>query len=335
MIRIAVIGFGYWGPNLVRNFSSFDACQVKTVVDTSESRLALAKKRYPALETTQSVEAVLRDPAIDAVAIALPVSLHYPVAKMALEHGKHVLLEKPMTATSQQALALIDLAEHHRKVLMVDHTFLYTGAVQKMQSLIAQGELGDIQYFDSVRINLGLFQHDINVIWDLAAHDLSILHYLVPDSASSVIATGISHTPNQIENIAYLTLYYPSNLIAHFSLSWTSPVKIRKILIGGTKKMLVYDDLEPTEKVKVYDTGYTMNSYEERNQLLVDYRIGDVHIPKVQMTEALQGVAEDFLQAMLEGTEPVSNFRTGLAVVKMLEAADASIKQRGREVQIA
>lgn len=334
MMRIAVIGFGYWGPNLVRNFLSLETCRVQAIVDMNESRLAVARKLYPNVPVETSWQSILRDPQIDAVAIALPVSLHYPVAKAALEHNKHVLLEKPMTENTRQAQELIALAQQKQQMLMVDHTFLYTGAVQKIHTLIAQGELGEIQYFDSVRINLGLFQHDVNVIWDLAAHDVSILQYLIPESVESVIATGISHIGNQIENIAYLTLYYASNKIAHFTVSWTSPVKIRKILIGGTQKMLVYDDLEPTEKVKIYDTGYTVNSYEERNKILVDYRTGDITIPKVAMTEALRGMAQDFIRAITEGSEPVSNSHTGLAVVRILEAADRSLKSRGQEVRL-
>lgn len=335
MIKLAVIGFGYWGPNLVRNFSALDDCRVTTVVDTQEARLEAARRLYPEITATRHVTDVLDDPAIDAVAVALPVSFHYPVAKRALEHGKHVLVEKPLTDSSDQARELVELAEKTGKQLMVDHTFLYTGAVQKIKSLVDQGELGAIQYFDSVRINLGLFQHDINVLWDLAPHDLSILHYLVPEPVHSVVATGISHTENNIENIAYLTLYYASNTIAHVHVSWTSPVKIRKILIGGTRKMLVFDDLEPTEKIKVYDSGYRVTSDDDRNRMLVDYRVGDVHIPKVELTEALRGMAQDFILAITAGKTPISNWQTGLSVVHILEAADRSIAQRGKEVVLA
>lgn len=334
MLNLAVIGFGYWGPNLVRNFMTLEECCVKTVVDTSEARLKSAQQSYPAISVSTDIDQVLKDPTIDAVAVALPVSLHYPVAKRALQHGKHVLIEKPLTASSQQALELGELAEKAGKLLMVDHTFLYTGAVQKMKALVEQGELGDLQYFDSVRINLGLFQHDINVIWDLAPHDASILHYILPESVHSVVATGMSHTENGLANIAYLTLYYQSNTIAHIHVSWTSPVKIRKILLGGTRKMLMFDDLEPTEKIKVYDSGYRVTSAEDKNQMLVDYRVGDVHIPKVAMAEALRGMARDFLLAITQGQEPISNWQTGLAVVKILEAADASLAHRGQEVVI-
>lgn len=332
MITLAVIGFGYWGPNLVRNFSQIEDCVVKTVVDLNTSRLAAARKLYPHLITTTSAETVCADPQIDAIIIAAPVSTHYPLAKTALQHGKHVLIEKPMTDTTAKALELIDLSARNRKVLMVDHTFLYTGAVKKIKALVDQGELGDIQYFDSTRINLGLFQHDTNVIWDLAAHDVAILEHVVSAPVSSIIATGISHTSNQVANIAYLTLYYQAKTIAHFTVSWTSPVKVRKILIGGAKKMLMYDDLEPTEKIRVYDTGYQVQSSEERDKILVDYRVGDVYIPKVAVTEALKGVAEDFLNAILHGATPVSNAETGVSVVRILEAADRSLKNRGKEV---
>jgi predicted dehydrogenase len=335
MIHVAIIGFGYWGPNLVRNFSTLDNCQVAAIVDLNAARLKTAQKAYPHISTTPDLEAVLRDPQIDAVVIATPVLSHYPLAKAALQHQKHVLIEKPLTDSAVKAVELIELANRQQKCLMVDHTFLYTGAVKKMKALIAGGALGEIQYFDSVRINLGLFQSDINVIWDLAAHDVAILQHLIPEPVSSVVATGISHTANRVENIAYITLYYSSNTIAHVTVSWTSPVKIRKILIGGTQKMLVFDDLEPTEKVRIYDTGYQINSDEAKNKILVDYRIGDVMIPKVEMTEALKGMAEDFLKAITTGAEPVSNVQSGLSVVRILEAADQSLKQRGKEVIIA
>lgn len=332
MLRIAIIGFGYWGPNLVRNFSAINDCYVKTIVDLSEKRLSTAKKMYPQIEITQSFDDVLNDSEIDGVVIALPISLHYEFAKKAILKDKHVLLEKPMADTKEHALELIELASSRNRVLMVDHTFLYTGAIRKIKEIITNGEIGEVQYFDSVRINLGLFQHDNNVIWDLAPHDISILHYLIDSRPYSVVATGISHTLNNIENIAYLTLYFLSGKIAHFTVSWTSPVKIRKILIGGTKKMIVYDDLEPTEKVRIYDTGYKISSKEEQNKLLVDYRAGDVFIPKVDLTEALKGVATDFVNSIVKGVQPIANAQSGLEVVSILEAAEKSIKNRGKEV---
>lgn len=335
MITLAVIGFGYWGPNLVRNFASLETCRVKTIVEFQPARLASARKLYPQIQATASVEDVWRDAEIDAVVLAVPVAWHYSFAKTALQHGKHVLVEKPLTANSAEARELCDLAQQQQRCLMVDHTFLYTGAVKKMKRLIDDGTLGVMQYFDSVRINLGLFQQDINVLWDLAPHDIAILNYLLPEPVQSVVATGISHTPNRIENIAYLTLFYQSNLIAHVSVSWTSPVKIRKILLGGTQKMLMYDDLEPTEKIRLYDTGYQVASAEEKNTMLVDYRIGDIMIPKIEMTEALRGMAHDFVQAIQHGTPPLADAASGAAVVRILEAAEQSIKQRGREVTLA
>ncbi|MBN2301301.1 MAG: Gfo/Idh/MocA family oxidoreductase [Lentisphaerae bacterium] len=340
MINIAVVGFGYWGPNLVRNFSQLEHCTVKSIVETNAGRRSTAQKLYPQIPTMPSFDAVISDPHIDAIVLAVPVSAHFPLAKAALLGGKHVLLEKPMTDSAEHARELIDLAQRQQKVLMVDHTFLYTGAIKKIKELTSKGEIGEMQYFDSVRINLGLFQHDSNVLWDLAAHDISMLEYLEAEPIQSVVATGISHTPNRIENIAYLTAYYQSNKIAHFTLSWTSPVKIRKILIGGTRKMLVYDDLEPTEKVKVYDTGFSMNSedstnsYEERNKILVDYRVGDAYIPKIEMGEALRGMAADFIRSIREGTEPTANAQSGLSVVRILEAADRSLRNRGQEVML-
>jgi len=329
MIKIALIGFGYWGPNLARNFSTLDSCQIKYIVDSNKQRLSLVKKHYPNVTAISEVDTVFNDREIDAVIIASPVSTHFTFAKKALTHGKHVLLEKPMTSSRAEAEELIELAKKQGKVLMVDHTFLYTGAVKKIKEIIEGGQIGAIRYFDSTRINLGLFQHDINVVWDLAPHDISILRYLVDEEPVSVIASGVSHTDNKIENIAYITLNYKSNMIAHFTLSWTSPVKIRKTLIGGTKKMVVYDDLEPTEKVRVYDTGFKV---QDNSQLLIDYRVGDIYIPKVEQTEALSGLAQDFIQAMTTGKKPLSDWKSGLSVVSILEAAEKSIKNRGKEV---
>jgi predicted dehydrogenase len=334
MLGIAIVGFGYWGPNLVRNFALGGDCAVKTVVDLREERLSMVRKLYPGIRTTTSSEDVLKDPDVDAVVIALPISLHYPFAKSALMAGKHVLLEKPMTNSVTCAEELLELAEAKKKTLMVDHTFLYTGAVRKIKSMVMSGDIGRIQYFDSVRINLGLFQHDSNVVWDLAPHDVSIMNYLLDERPTGVVATGMCHTNNGIEDIAYLTLYFKSSVIAHFSVSWASPVKIRKILIGGNKKMVVYDDIEPTEKVRVYDSGYTVSSVEEQNRLKVDYRVGDVFLPKLDATEALRSLADDFVKSIMHGAHPVADARSGLDVVRVLEAAEQSIKSRGKEVAL-
>jgi predicted dehydrogenase len=331
-MKIGIIGFGYWGPNLVRNFSGIESCAIKKVADQRKERLVVLSKNYPAIEGVILADDIINDPEIDAVVIATPVFTHYEIARKALNEGKHVLLEKPMTSTSDQASELIELAAKKQKVLMVDHTFLYTGAVQKIKELIDSGEIGNINYFDSSRINLGLFQPDINVLWDLAPHDISILNFLHKEKPYSVHATGTCHTGNGIENIAYLTVKYESGFIAHFNCSWSSPVKIRLLLIGGDKKMIVFNDLEPTEKIKVYDTGYKYISDEEQYKIRVDYRIGDIYIPKINMKEALSGMAVDFVNAIVNKTTPVSDFNSGLDVIRILEASQSSIKNNGEEV---
>lgn len=333
-MNIAIIGYGYWGPNLVRNFSLVNDCKVSVVSDFRPERLTIVSKTYPGINVTQNPEEIFGNNDIDAVVIATPVFTHFELAKKALQSGKHVLLEKPMTASVQEAEELIAMADKLGLLLMVDHTFLYTGAVNKMKEIIDNDGIGKIQYFDSSRINLGLFQPDVNVLWDLAPHDISILLHLIKDKPYSVNATGISHTHNGIENVAYLTVNYQSDFIAHFSCSWTSPVKLRTMLIGGDKKMLLFDDLQPSEKVRVYDTGYSYKTDEEKNRLLVDYRTGDVHIPKIASTEALLGMAKDFVSCIKAKQNPVSNASLGLQVIKVLEAAQKSIKKQGQEIII-
>lgn len=332
MIKIGVIGYGYWGPNLVRNFFGTQGCVVKSVSDSRPERLEQLKRIFPSIEGIMDAEEIFKDPGIDAVVIATPVSTHFTLAIKALTEGKHVLLEKPMTSSVEEAEILINLAKKKNLLLMVDHTFLYTGAVQKMKKLIEKQELGSIKYLDSTRINLGLFQSDINVLWDLAPHDLSILSYLVDEKPYSVNAKGVTHTNNGIENIAYLTVNFPSGLIAHFNCSWTSPVKLRMMLIGGDKKMILYNDLEPTEKIKIYDTGYSYSSDLEKQQVMVDYRTGDIHVPKLDTTEALAGMAKDFIICIKEQKQPRSSSKLGLDVMKLLEASSNSIKHQGREV---
>lgn len=334
MINVGIIGYGYWGPNLVRNFSSLNNCRVAMVSDFRAERLEVVSKLYPAIKVTTQPDEIFSAPSIDAVVIATPVFTHHALAKKALEAGKHVLIEKPMTATVKEAEELMNLAAQRSQLLMVDHTFLYTGAVKKMKELIDNKTLGDVRYFDSTRINLGLFQPDVNVLWDLAPHDISILLHLVNEKPYSINATGVSHTNNGIENIAYLTVNYSSNFVAHFSCSWTSPVKIRMLLLGGDKKMVVYNDIEPSEKIKVYDTGYNYKSDEEKKRLLVDYRTGDVHIPKLDIKEALAGMAGDFANCILNKTTPVSNSELGLEVIRILEASQLSIKNNGKEVKL-
>jgi predicted dehydrogenase len=333
-ITVGIIGYGYWGPNLVRNFAGAAGCRVKWVSDFSADRLAIAKKQFSFLSVTQDYLDLINDPEVDAIVIATPVFSHFKLGKEALNAGKHVLIEKPLTSSVTDAEELKNLAEQKALLLMVDHTFLYTGAVQKIKNLVDTDEIGALQYLDSSRINLGLFQPDINVLWDLAPHDISILSYINSEIPVSVNATGISHTHNGIENVAYLTLNFQSNFIAHFNCSWSSPVKIRSMLIGGDKKMIVFNDLEPSEKVRVYDTGYEMKTVEEKHRILVDYRVGDIYIPKVNPKEALAGMAADFIGCIDTGNKPVSNIDLAIYVVKVLEAAQKSIKDNGREVKI-
>jgi predicted dehydrogenase len=333
-----MIGVGYWGPNLIRNFSDLDDAQVVSCSDLSQERLNKIAKRYPAVKCTQNYEDLLADPDVDAVVIATPVSTHYPIAKAALLAGKHVMIEKPLADSSENALDLVETAERLGRILMVDHTFIYTSAVRKMRELIDSGELGDILYFDSIRVNLGLFQKDINVIWDLAPHDLSIMDFLLRAEPIAVSAIGASHAGNDIANIAYMTLRFPNNIIAHFHVNWLAPVKIRQTLLGCSKKMVVYDDVEPTDKIRVYDKGITVNggngngSAEKRYQAMVGYRTGDVLIPKIDTTEALQRVAQEFVSSIIQNRAPLTDGVAGYRVVRYLEAAQRSLETNGREV---
>jgi predicted dehydrogenase len=332
-----MIGVGYWGPNLIRNFGDLDDAQLTACSDLSQARLNKIAKRFPGVKCTQKFEELLQDPNVDAVVVATPVSTHYPIAKAALEHGKHVMVEKPLADSSQHALDLVETAARVRRVLMVDHTFVYTSAVRKIRDLVDAGELGDILYFDSVRVNLGLFQEDINVIWDLAPHDLSIMDYVLQREPLAISAVGASHAGNHIANMAYMILRFPDNLLAHFHVNWLAPVKIRLTLIGGSKKMVVYDDVEPSEKIRVYDKGIVLNgngSPEKRYQALVGYRAGDVLIPKIDTTEALQRVAREFISSITEDRRPLTDGMAGYRVVRLLEAAQESLDAGGREVAL-
>ncbi|MFY7880420.1 MAG: Gfo/Idh/MocA family protein [Lacibacter sp.] len=334
MLRIGIIGYGYWGPNLLRNFNTANNCAVLYVAERRKERYESIQKIIPGVKCVSDAAELIMQTDIDAVVIATPVFTHFPIAKLALEYGKHVLLEKPMASSTQEAERLIELAIQKGLVLMVDHTFLYTGAVQKIKSLIKENVIGKPRYFDSTRINLGLFQPDINVLWDLAPHDISILTHIINENPVSVNATGISHTHNGIENIAYMTINYQSDFIAHFNCSWTSPVKVRQTLIGGDKKMIVYNDLEPSEKVRVYDTGYEHKTEEDKNRILVDYRSGDIFIPKLSSQEALLGVANDFISSIQNKQTPLADASLGLSVVKILQAAQESIKNAGKEIKL-
>ena len=331
MIRFGVVGYGYWGPNVVRNLRNLDQTQVVAICDKSTGALERAKHLYPDVRITTDSSEVLRSPDIDAVAVITPVWTHFELAKSALCNGKHVFVEKPFTSTSAQAEELIDIAESRRLKIMVDHTFLFTGAVKKIRQLVDDGTLGKLYYYDSTRVNLGLFQHDVDVLWDLAPHDLSIVDYLIGKPAEAVVATGEKHL-NGLVDIAYLTAYYPDNVIAHFNVNWLSPVKVRMTLIGGEKKMLVWNDLEVDEKIKVYDRGVDIASRQGVYELLVSYRSGDMWAPKVEATEALKAELSYFVDCIQSGQVPINDGLAGLRVVRMLEAAEESLSRRGETV---
>jgi predicted dehydrogenase len=333
MIRMGVIGYGYWGPGIVRNFGSTDGCEVTVVCDKSSDSLRRAQRAHPSVKVTSDPCDILASPQIDAVAVVTPVWTHFELAKAALEHGKHVFVEKPFTSSAAQAEELIDLADKKKLQIMVDHTFLFTGAVKKIRQLVQDGTLGNLYYYDSTRVNLGLFQHDVNVVWDLAPHDLSIVDHLFNAEPELVIATGQKHL-NGFEDLAYMTIYYGDKMIAHINVNWLSPVKVRTTLIGGEKKMLVWNDLDADEKIKVYDKGVQMTNGQSVHELLVSYRSGDMWAPKIEQTEALAAEANYFVDCLSHGTRPINDGVAGLRVVRMLEAADKSLKDRGRPVAV-
>jgi predicted dehydrogenase len=333
-MKAAVIGTGYWGPNLIRNFLATDGIDSVIACDTDEDRLARMCRLFYGIETSPDhMEVISRDD-VDIVVIATPVNSHYGIARAAMEFRKHCFIEKPMTASSAEAKELIALAKERNLKLFVDHTFIYTGAVRKMKEIVSSGRLGDIYYFDSVRVNLGLFQHDVNVIWDLAPHDLSIMDYLLEKQARAVSAVGSCHVGNGLEDIAYLTLEFDNDLIAHFHVNWLAPMKIRKTLIGGTRSMIVYDDTEPSEKVKVYDKGIDVTTREGVYDTLVQYRTGDMLSPKLDQEEALAVATRHFVDCIINNKKPLTDGTAGLNVVSILEASEISIKDRGRMVEL-
>src|SRR5258707_1605502 len=330
---VGVIGCGYWGPNLLRNFAENEAAELRWICDADEARLAAMRRRYPAAQISTDYQKLLDDPNLEAIAVVTPVATHFQIARAALVAGKHLLVENPLTATAAEAEELNDLAARNQRTLMVDHTFVYTGAVRKMKEIVASGELGDLLYFDSVRINLGLFQKDINVLWDLAPHDLSIMDYLIDRQPDGLSAIGSCHIEPGIENIAYLMMHFPGDFIAHFHFNWLAPVKIRRTMIAGSSKMILYDDIEPTEKVRVYDKGVTTNRVGDREadyQRLVSYRTGDVWAPKIDSTEALRYVVAEFLDSIRAARRPLTDGAAGLRVVRLFEAAQESIKNGGQ-----
>jgi len=332
-IEIAVVGYGYWGPNLVRNFHETEGARMAVCCDLDPQRLARAHRRFPGVECTSDYDAVLRNPAIAAVAIATPVSAHFAMARRALEAGKHVLVEKPLTMRVDHAEELVALAEQKGLVLMVDHVFLYSPAVRKMKELVETGHLGRLFFIDSVRINLGLFQHDVNVVWDLAPHDLSIVDHLIGRLPKSLSAFGATHAGSDIEDVAYLNLDYGDGLIANFHVNWLSPVKVRHIIVGGSKQSLIYNDLETSEKVKVYNRGIDVGAdSDKKHQLLISYRAGDVWSPNLPQEEPLNRLAADFVRCIREGSRPLADGSSGLRIVRILDAAQRSIKAQGGRI---
>jgi predicted dehydrogenase len=341
MINIGIVGYGYWGPNVARNFHSCPGAKLTTICDLSEKRLALAQSQYPFIKVTKDAKELVRSKDVDAVAIVTPVFMHYKLAREALLAGKHIFVEKPFTTTSVQARRLIDLAAKKGLKIMVDHTFLFTGAVRKMKEIIDSGALGRLLFYDSVRVNLGLFQHDVNVIWDLAPHDFSIMDHLISMKPAAVSARGSSHFQNDIEDVAYVMAdFQDSGFLAHFHCNWLSPVKIRKTIISGDKKMMVWDDLDPDEKIKIYDRGVEFKDPNGNgnlagiHNLLISYRSGDVHVPKLENIEALRAEADYFVKCIESNQEPFNNGEAGLQVVRILEAADQSIKNGGKTVDL-
>jgi len=333
MIRVGVIGYGYWGPNIVRNLQGLDSMRAEMVCDKSPAALARVRKVYPGIRTVSDCEEILRSPDIDAVAVITPVWTHFELAKKALENGKHVFIEKPFTSSSAQGEELIELAARKSLTIMVDHTFLFTGAVRKIRELTESGTLGDLYYYDSLRINLGLFQHDVSVIWDLAPHDLAIMDHIIKGKPEAVVATGERHL-NGVEDVAFMTIYFPNSVIAHINVNWLSPVKIRTTLIGGQKKMVVWNDLVADEKIRVYDRGVNIDSGEGIRDLLVSYRTGDMWAPQVEQLEALHVEMNYFADCIMNNKTPFNDGHAGLRVVRMLEAAEASIQKRGDLVRL-
>lgn len=333
--KVGVIGCGYWGPNLIRVFSQHEDCTVVKCCDIKKNRLKFIQKRYSSVDVTTEYKDVVEDSDIDIVAIATPASTHFCLAKEALKNGKHILIEKPMVSSTEEAKQLVGVAKKRKKIICVDHTFIYTGAVRKIKEIISKGELGRIMYYDSVRINLGLFQHDINVVWDLGSHDISIMDFLLGEKPIEVSAIGMGHVHNDIENIAYISVMFNNNLLAHFHVNWLAPVKIRKTFIGGTKKMLVYDDLEGGDKIKVYDRGVTVRKNpKDIHKLLIGYRFGSMYSPFFDLTEALVVECGHFIDCIKQSKAPITDGLSGLRVVKILEAADRSLKNNGKSQKI-
>jgi predicted dehydrogenase len=333
MVKFGVIGYGYWGPNVVRNLDRLESAEVVAVCDKSPASRKKVAKAYPDVLVTEDSAELMSSPDIDAIAVVTPVWTHYELAKAALLNGKHIFVEKPFTSNAAQAQELIELAAQRNLKIMVDHTFLFTGAVTKIKQLLDDGSLGKLYYYDSTRVNLGLFQHDVNVVWDLAPHDLSIIDHLIEQTPEAISATGQTHL-NGHEDVAYITVYFPDKVIAHINVNWLSPVKVRTTLIGGEKKMLVWNDLEVDEKIKIYDKGVKVTSREGLYDLLVHYRTGDMWAPQIEQVEALTRELSYFVDCIANDKTPVNDGEAGLRVVRMLEAANESISKRGAVVRL-
>ena len=333
MMQVGVIGYGYWGPNIVRNLQALNDVRVAAICDKSPAALQRASKVNHGTKLLENPIDLVSMPEIDAVAVVSPVWTHFELSKAALEHGKHIFVEKPFTRTVAEAEELIEIAQKNNLQIMVDHTFLFTGAVRKIRQLIDEGTLGTLYYYDSMRVNLGLFQHDVNVVWDLAPHDLSILDHLIQKDPEAIIATGEQHL-NGFEDVAFITIYFPDNVIAHVNVNWLSPVKVRTTLIGGEKKMVVWNDLDADEKIKVYDKGVQVTGGQGVYDLLVSYRSGDMWAPKVDQCEALRSELSYFANCITSGEKPFNDGEAGLRVVKMLEAAETSLKGKGKAVYL-
>jgi predicted dehydrogenase len=331
VVRVGVIGYGYWGPNIVRNLHGLERCQLVAVCDKSPAALNRARRVYPSLQLTTDFNDILTSTEIDAVAVVTPVWTHYELAKAALVNGKHVFVEKPFTSTPQQAEELIELADRKNLKIMVDHTFLFSGPVRKIREIVDAGTLGPLYYFDSTRVNLGLFQHDVSVVWDLAPHDLSIMDYVIVEKPEAVVATGAKHL-NGLADMAFITVYFPRNIIAHVNVNWLSPVKVRTTMIGGKDKMLMWNDLEPDEKIKIYDKGVDISSGQGVYDLLVSYRSGDIWAPRCEQTEALKVELAYFLDCIMQDQTPMNDGAAGLRIVRLLDAAEQSLQDRGRVV---
>ncbi|MFA6078133.1 MAG: Gfo/Idh/MocA family oxidoreductase [Candidatus Omnitrophota bacterium] len=334
MLKVGIIGYGYWGPNIVRNFCAIEGVKVAAVCDKRQDALLRAQKAYPHIVTCSDHSDITTSKDIDIVAIVTPVSSHYALAKEALNNGKHIFVEKPFTTNVKEAEKLIELADKKGLKIMVDHTFLFTGAVKKIKELLDDHKLGKIYYYDSTRVNLGLFQHDVNVIWDLAPHDLSVMDYVIKEKPVAITATGVDHFGRNLENIAYITVHFKSNLIAHFNLNWLSPVKIRMTLIGGEKRMLIWDDLHADEKIKVYDKGVEVKGSQGVYNLLMEYRSGDMWVPFLDRVEALHAELQYFVDCILNDTTPINDGHAGLRIVNMLEASDKSLKLSGKQIKL-